>query len=89
MTTIDLPSLLSVADYQRQREHIFPSKPSIDWQIKSNRAALAECGALVFIAGALYLHPQKADQFFYDLGCHRAGKSKRDPARKQQRREVE
>lgn len=81
---VDLSALLTVADYQQRRQHIFPSRASFDWQLKTHREGLAKCGGLVVLAGSLYLHPERADAYFYEDGQKRAAKSKRPG-----RREVE
>ena len=41
-----LNNLLSMDDYQKSRNHIFPSRGSLDWFIRIHREALMELNAL-------------------------------------------
>lgn len=41
-----LNNLLSMEDYQKSRSHIFPSKASLEWFVRTQRETLMELNAL-------------------------------------------
>ena len=64
--------LLPLADYQRQREHLFPSKDSLRWFIRQHHAALAERQALLMPARHTLVAPALFDAFVVEIGARRA-----------------
>jgi len=48
--------LLSLEKFQAEHRHVFPTPPSLRWFYRKNRAALIESGAVVELAGRLFIN---------------------------------
>lgn len=70
-----LSGLLRPEDYQARTSHVFPGLESLRWYIRRQRPLLTESGALLFIAGKSWIHPDK-----FDACVLRAGARNREVA---------
>lgn len=66
--TSPLNDLQRLDAYQRRTAHIFPGLESIRWYVRQHRDDLNHCGALLTIAGRLWVNTPKFDQCVLDLG---------------------
>ncbi|RYF56018.1 MAG: hypothetical protein EOO27_19510 [Comamonadaceae bacterium] len=68
-TTTALSGLLKPEGYQAQTAHLFPSEQSIRWYIRQHRDALVSAGALLYIAGRLWINSGKFDSYVLEAGA--------------------
>ncbi|MEJ8821446.1 hypothetical protein WKW80_05260 [Variovorax humicola] len=64
-----LADLKKLDDYQQCTSHIFPGCQSIRWYVRQHRDALARSGALLTIAGRLWVHAPKFDRCVLEIGA--------------------
>lgn len=67
--TAVLEGLLKVNEYQEQRKHIYPSAQSLRWYLRQHRTGLEGASALLYIAGRLWINPQRFDAYVLDAGA--------------------
>lgn len=63
-----LNNLLSMDDYQKSRNHIFPSRGSLDWFIRIHREALMELNALSWPTRRLMVNELAFDNAILIIG---------------------
>jgi len=63
-----LAGLLKLEEYQQQRAHMFPGLESLRWYMRNHRAGLQQAGALLYIAGRLWVDPTRFDAQVLDAG---------------------
>lgn len=57
LAQIELGELRSIEDLQKDLAHIFPSRGSLDWELRTNRREYLKARALFEISGRLMAHP--------------------------------
>jgi hypothetical protein len=60
--------LMLRTEYREQRQHIFPSQPSLDWFVRKHRAGLVEAGALLMLTGRWFFDAEKFDAYMILTG---------------------
>lgn len=73
-TAASLPAigeLVPMRALQSELAHIFPSEGSLTWEVRTNRRAYVEAGALVEIAGRLMAHPATFKRVALALGMRK------------------
>ncbi len=73
--TDTVSSLVPMVEYQRSRAHLFPSIASMQWFVRSHRAALIAGDALVLVAGRYLVAPEAVDAFAMRAGKEAAQKA--------------
>lgn len=63
----ELSGQLSLADYRKSREHVFPSATALEWFVRKHRPHLIEAGALVMWRGQWFARPAQFDAFVLDV----------------------
>lgn len=63
-----LADLVSLSDFQRATAHLFPSIESIRWYLRQNGKSLRTGGAVLTIAGRLWICPREFERIVLDLG---------------------
>jgi hypothetical protein len=66
---LKITSLATLAEYRRQREHVFGSRGSLDWYLRRNRTGLIESGALLLVAGRWFADPERFDSYIVATGA--------------------
>jgi hypothetical protein len=64
-----LDGVMSLADYQQARARFFPSLTSVQWYCRVHREELKRRGALLRIAGRLYVDQRRLDQAVRETGA--------------------
>ncbi len=72
MDTSEIEGLVTLADYQSRRPHLFPSKTSLEWYTRQHRQQLVDDGALLLIAGRRMANPPKFDDSIMRIGQREA-----------------
>lgn len=72
MSTIDVLKLAPLSEYRAQRQHIFPSQPSLDWYLRKNRPGLVENGAMLLLAGRWFVNAERFDAYLLQAGTEAA-----------------
>jgi hypothetical protein len=67
-----LSRLRTLADYQSERSHVFPSESSLQWFVRRHKAALVDSGALLMLAGRKVVEPQAFDRVVMKVGMQSA-----------------
>lgn len=67
-----LGDLCRPAEYRQRREQVFPSAGSMEWYLRTNRAALVDSGALLLHAKQWFVVPEKFDGFVLERAQHEA-----------------
>lgn len=62
MQQATLSGLVKLAGFREQRQHLFPSKSSLDWFVRQNRGHLVEAGALLMHTGQWFVDPERFDE---------------------------
>lgn len=57
-----LSGLLTLDEYQQQRDRLFNSLESLRWDIRKRRARLLEAGALLYIGGRYWINAPVYDE---------------------------
>jgi hypothetical protein len=65
----DLDGLLLVTEYQAKHQRIFPNIESLRWYIRQHRLELEGRGALLRIAGRLWVRPDPFDLCVLERGA--------------------
>ena len=68
-----IDELVRLDELQRQLAHIFPSRGSIDWELRMNKAEYVAAGAIVEIAGRLLAHPATFKRTALAIGARKIG----------------
>ena len=68
MSTETINGLVSIAEYQLSRAHLFPSKESILWFVKKHRTELIAGDALLEISRRKKIEPGHFDKFVLEVG---------------------
>jgi hypothetical protein len=68
-----LADLLRLDDYQRHTAHIFPGLESVRWYVRQHRNHLNRSGALLSIAGRLWVNRPKFDNCVLEIGSAPTG----------------
>jgi hypothetical protein len=58
-----IKSLRLPAEYQAERQNVFPSMSSLNWFVRQHRDHLVQRGALVAPAGRKLIEPDKFDSY--------------------------
>lgn len=66
--TIQLDKLITLAEYQSARTHVFPSRASLDWFIRRHRQRIIDAGAMSIPAGRKLIDNERFDQVVVDVG---------------------
>lgn len=66
-----LEELVRLGDLQGQMENVFPTRGSLEWELKCRRDAYIERGALVEIAGRMLAHPARFKRIAVELAQER------------------
>lgn len=74
-TTTLLAGLVRLEQYQVERSHVFPGVESLRWYLRQHRSGLEGSGALLYIAGRLWIDVTKFDSYVLEAGA-RDGKRK-------------
>jgi hypothetical protein len=69
VSNVDVMKLLLLANYREQREHVFPSKSSLDWFLRKHRAALVRAGALLLLTGRWFVDAPRFDAYLVEHGA--------------------
>ena len=69
MQPTPLSSLIKPPEYREQRQHLFPSKSSLDWFIRQHKSELVTAGALLMVVGQWHVHAEKFDAAVLDIGA--------------------
>lgn len=67
-----LAELQAPAEFLKTRERFFQSVRALDVYVDQHRQALAKEGALLFIAGRHFIHPQRFEQIMLAIGARDA-----------------
>ena len=65
-----LADLVSLSEFQRTTAHLFPSVESIRWYLRQNGSKLRSSGAVLTIAGRIWICPSKFERDVLELGRH-------------------
>lgn len=68
-TQSPLAGLLKAEEYQQRTSNLFPGIESLRWYIRQHRPALTADGALLYIAGRLWINPPKFDGYVLAAGA--------------------
>lgn len=68
-TTSPLAGLVRIQQYQSERSNVFPSVESLRWYLREHRQGLEGASALLYIAGRLWINPQRFDAYVLDAGA--------------------
>jgi len=66
-----LSELRSLRELQHELAHIFPSRGSLDWEVRANRKAYIAAGAIFEIAGRLMAHPATFERTALAIGARK------------------
>ena len=66
-----LSELRPLDELQRELAHLFPSRGSIDWELRSHRQAYVAAGAIFEIAGRLMAHPDTFKRTALAIGARK------------------
>jgi len=66
-----LGELRPLTELQRELAHIFPSRGSLDWEIRRNRREYVSAGAIFEIAGRLMAHPATFERTALAIGARK------------------
>ena len=69
-----LQALQSLHDYGSAREHVFPSRSSLEWFVRVHRRHLIEQGALLVICGRRMVNPDVFDTVVLRVGQQSAAR---------------
>lgn len=72
MTQTAVADLTRLADYRESRQHLFPSKGSLDWFVRQHKTSLVQAGALLMVAGQWFADPVRFDGAVVSIGAERA-----------------
>lgn len=67
--TSPLSGLMRPEQYQEQRSNFYPGIESLRWYLRQHRAGLEGASALLYIAGRLWINPQRFDAYVLDAGA--------------------
>jgi hypothetical protein len=74
-----LAGLQSLEEFQQQRARQFQGMTALRWFLRVHRPQLEARGALLRIAGRLWLRPERADEYILEAGAA-AAQRQRVPA---------
>jgi hypothetical protein len=74
----DIDRLVTLADYQESRQHIFQSRSSLDWYVRQHKDALVAGCALLMIAGQWKAHADRFDRVVMEEGAKTAQRRQRE-----------
>ncbi|CAN7459870.1 hypothetical protein LJR130_003022 [Variovorax sp. LjRoot130] len=63
-----LANLQKLEEYQQRTAHLFPGLHSLRWFIRQRKAQLVAAGALLYIAGRLWVNPSRFDACVLQAG---------------------
>jgi hypothetical protein len=56
------------AVYQQENVHVYPSRASLNWAIRTNRQRLVEAGAIVELSGKVFVVPSRFEAEMLKIG---------------------
>lgn len=71
---MNLSELQSLEQYREPRQLLYPSTHSLAWQIRQNKAALVEAGAILCPTGRTLINPGAFDRVMTKIGKARAAR---------------
>lgn len=67
--TSPLSELVRPEQYRSERDNVFSSDQSLTWYTRKNKKRLEEAGALLHIAGRLWINPKLFDSCVLEAGA--------------------
>ncbi|MBL0919365.1 MAG: hypothetical protein IBJ14_11725 [Hydrogenophaga sp.] len=67
-----LSELEKLPAYRERREHVFPSRHSLEWFLRLHRQGLVESGALLKVQGQWFAVPDRFDAYVIADGAKAA-----------------
>jgi hypothetical protein len=68
MDESEVSGLLTEAQYQEARKHLFPAALSLQWFIRNHRAGLVESGAILLLLNRRWIDPKRFDAYLVKAG---------------------
>lgn len=72
--SVRVEELVSIRELQNQLANLFPSRGSLEWELRQNRRDYVDQGALFIIAGRLLTHPETFKCVALSIGARKAGR---------------
>lgn len=72
MSASAVSALVSLLEFQEQRQRLFPSQGSLQWYLRSHKPGLVDAGALLMHAGKWWVSPAHFDQYILSAGAKAA-----------------
>lgn len=69
MSADGLSALVLLPEYREQRQRFFLSEGSLQWYVRSNKAGLVACRALLMHAGRWWVDADKFDAYIIEAGA--------------------
>jgi hypothetical protein len=66
-----LSELRPIKDLQRELANIFPTRGSLEWELRQHRRAYIDGGAIFEIAGRLVAHPATFQRIAIEIGARK------------------
>ena len=71
---VTVANLIPPDEYLERRQHVFPSRESLNWFVRQHRDQLMRCGALAAPTGRRLIDPGKFDRYVGRQTSGRAAK---------------
>lgn len=68
----NLSELVKLPDYGGSRQHVFPSRHSLDWFLRNHKPGLIQAGALLMVTGQWFVIPERFDAYVVEAGSKAA-----------------
>jgi hypothetical protein len=69
-----LSELRPLRELQRELAHVFPSRGSLDWEVRAHRHEYVAAGAIFEVAGRLMAHPPTFARVALEIGARKVAR---------------